>query len=84
TFTASDLINIDNYYCYLKMLISGQTADPFSMGTIAPVQGRQDIADKAIEFSRITYGKDRSVVTEAVNKKFEAVKKPKPSPRPKF
>jgi len=80
------LININNYHCYVKPLINGQTADPFSMGTIPPVPGRQDVADQAIEFSRLTYGRDREVVNAEVNKKFEAVEKPKPTPpkRPSF
>lgn len=75
TFSAKDLMNIDNYNCYLKLLINGQTANPFSMKTIPPTQGSAEIAQKAVEYSRLTYGRDKASVVAEISKKFQAVEK---------
>src|SRR3989344_713208 len=39
TFTAPDLLNIDNRNAYLKLLVDGQTTKPFNIKTIAPEAG---------------------------------------------
>ncbi len=77
TFTAFDLVNIDNFNCYVKLLINGQTAAPFSLLSIyKPEKGSTEIAAKAKEFSRLTYGRDRSEVEAEIRKKFESLPKP--------
>lgn len=82
TFSAADLINIDNRNCYVKMLINGQTATPFSMKTLAGKQSNPDIAAKAKEFSRLTYGRDKAVVDEEMKEKFAAVEQAKAAAKP--
>jgi len=82
TFSASDLINIDNRNCYVRMLISGQTATPFSMKTLAGPRSNPEIAAKAKEFSRLTYGRDRSIVEEEMLSKFAAINSAKTAPKP--
>ena len=79
-FSRRDLINIDNFNCYLRMLINGQTAPAFSMSTIAPKIGSREIAEKAKEYSRFTYGKDKALVEQEVLEKFAASKPEKPTP----
>lgn len=81
-FSAPDLINIDNRNCYVRMLINGKTALPFSMKTIAGAKSNPNIAAKAKEFSRLTYGRDRSVVEEEMKVKFAAVEAAKVAPKP--
>lgn len=83
TFTQKDLINIDNYHCYLKLLINGQTSQPFSIATLPPTPGDQTTKDQAVEFSRLTYGRDKEVVVAEIMKKFESVQK-KPEPKVPF
>lgn len=82
TFTQADLINIDNRNCYIKMLINGQTSAPFSMKTVAGPQSNPDIAAKAKEFSRLTYGRDRKLVEEEVMEKFRSIDQAKAAPKP--
>lgn len=82
TFTASDLINIDNRNCYVKMLINGQTATPFSLRTQAGIKSNPEIGAKAKEFSRLTYGRDRSVVEEEMKEKFASIEAAKAIPKP--
>ncbi len=82
--SAADLINIDNYNCYLKLLIGGQTAPAFSMKTLLVKNGSAEMATKAKELSRQTYGRDKKEVELEIMAKFAALeKKPEPTtPRP--
>ena len=59
TFTKNDLINIDNYNAYAKILIDGQTSKPFNLRIIAPQKG--DLENKEIvkNLSRLKYGIER-------------------------
>ena len=76
TFTASDLVNIDNYNSYVKMLVHGQTAPAFSMKSIYRAQkGSPDMATKAKDLSRLTYGRDRKEVEAEIMQKFAALEK---------
>jgi len=82
-FSARDLINIDNYNCYVRMLIDGQTSAPFNMKTVLGKESRADVRDAAKEYSKLTYGRDRTIVEGEILKKFEQLdevnKKPAPS-----
>jgi hypothetical protein len=80
-FSAADLINIDNRNCYVRMLINGQTAPAFSMKTLAGPKSNPDIAAKAKEFSRLTYGRDKLTVEEEMKEKFAAVEAAKAAPK---
>lgn len=75
TFTRNDLINIDNRNCYVKLLINGTTALPFSMRTIAGKQSNSQLAEKAKEYSRLAFGRDRIDVEKEVMEKFAALDK---------
>lgn len=59
TFTKNDLMNIDNYNAYAKILIGGQTSKPFNLRIIAPQKG--DLENKEIikNISRLKYGIER-------------------------
>ncbi len=61
-FNEQDLLNIDNRNCYLKLLIGGQTAPPFSLKTYAPQKGDIATAEVIKEMSRTKYGRPRSEV----------------------
>ncbi|MDP2629425.1 MAG: hypothetical protein Q8P45_01825, partial [Candidatus Harrisonbacteria bacterium] len=76
-FDKRDLINIDNFHCYLKLLIDGQTAPAFSMRTLAPEIGSVEVAQKAKEYSRLSYGRDRGLVEAEVMKKFQSLEEQK-------
>lgn len=80
--TAFDLINMDNYRCYVKLLIHGQTAPPFSMRTFPVARGNPEVAARAKEHSRITYGRDRETVEEEIRGKFNALAVPPVPPKP--
>ena len=69
-FDASDLLNIDNYRAYLKMLIGGQSTRPFSITTLPFKKGDIDFGKKVAELSIARYGRSRVQVDEEINKKF--------------
>lgn len=72
TFTKSDLMNIDNYNAYVKLLISGQTSPPFNIATIRASSGYEDLPSVLRERSRKRYGGDLRAVEEDILKRLRA------------
>ncbi len=68
-FNENDLINIDNFNAYAKILINGQTSKPFNIRTVAPEAGDQEIGEKLKEASRQKYGRDRQEVEDEILKR---------------
>ncbi len=62
TFSAHDLLNIDNRNAYLKLLVDGQTSKPFNIKTIAPEAGDPKMAEYIKQLSRSKYGRPRDEV----------------------
>ena len=65
-FSEQDLLNVDNYNCYLKLLMKGATATPFSMKTYVPQQGEKEFIEIIKEISRTKYGRPRSEVEQEI------------------
>ena len=68
-FSQNDLVNIDNFNAYLKLLIEGQTSKPFNIKTLPSKSGQGEIADKMKEISRLQYGRSRQEVEEETLKR---------------
>ncbi|OGL72596.1 hypothetical protein A3D72_02060 [Candidatus Uhrbacteria bacterium RIFCSPHIGHO2_02_FULL_57_19] len=62
TFGAYDLINVEKYTAYIKLLIDNTAAKPFNMQTIAPVKGDPKLAEAIKQLSRLKYGRDKALV----------------------
>lgn len=62
TFGKQDLINIDNFNAYAKLLINGVTSPSFNIRTFPPLYGDPDRIQKIREASRARYGRDRHEV----------------------
>ncbi len=56
-FNENDLVNIDNFNAYAKILINGQTSKPFNIKTLLPEKGDKETGDKIKELSRLKYGR---------------------------
>lgn len=65
-FTATDLVNLDKYNAYIKLMINGITSKPFSMLTIPPVGKLYNNAEKVVAVSRERYGRRREEVEEKI------------------
>jgi hypothetical protein len=61
-FTPQDLVNIDNFNAYVKLLIRNQTSRPFNMQVVPASKGNPEIAKAIKELSRLKYGRDRAEV----------------------
>ena len=69
-FDAGDLLNVDNYRAYLKMLINGQSTRPFNIATLPFQKGDTRFGKEVSELSLLKYGRLRTQVDEEINKKF--------------
>lgn len=61
-FGAYDLINVEKYTAYIKLLIDNTAAKPFNMNTFPPFHGNKDMAEAIKELSRLKYGRPRDLV----------------------
>jgi hypothetical protein len=62
TFSMNDLVNVDNYNCFARLLINNELTKPFNMATYSPSKGDQEVANALKELSRLKYGRDKDIV----------------------
>ncbi len=65
-FTAADLMRVDNYNAFVKLLIKGQPAAPFNIKTLPFQSGTMGNLDALRERSYVLYGRPREDVEEEV------------------
>lgn len=65
-FTADDLINLNVREMYLKMSVDGKLTTPFSARTIDVPKPNFDYSREIIDYSRMTYGKNRVAVENEI------------------
>lgn len=66
TFTKKDLVNVDNYQGFARILINSQLTKPFNMKTYPPTAGDQEVANALKELSRLKYGRDKKIVNQEI------------------
>jgi hypothetical protein len=74
TFSASDIIKLDNFNSYVNMLVNGVPTKPFSMTShfsLLGIKGNSDVADKMKELSYLKYGRDRAEVEAEIMEKYK-------------
>ncbi len=71
TFNEFDLVNVDKFTAYTKLLVDNSSIRPFSMKTIWPLPGQEnwEIAEKIKNLSSLKYGKDRSLVEAEISQR---------------
>jgi hypothetical protein len=80
TFSANDLMNIDNLNCYAKLLINGKPARPFNIEVPFPPKVDTTHLDQLKQLSALKYGRDRAEIEEEIARKY---RKEEPKPEPK-
>ncbi len=65
-FDAYDLINIEKYNCYVRLLIDNQNPPPFSCAPINLAHGDPRRAHALREMSRTTYGRPRDIIEKEI------------------
>jgi len=73
TFDARDLLNVDNYNAYVRLLLNGKPAKPFNIEISSPGESNREQADKLKEMSYLTYGTDRAEVEKTIAKRYSTV-----------
>jgi hypothetical protein len=68
-FKEQDLLNIDNFNAYVKLLVRGETVKPFNIKTVPAPRGDPAVASRIKENSRKRYGRNRNEVEEEIYKR---------------
>ncbi len=68
-FSEQDLINIDNFNAYVRLLMKGETAKPFNMKIFRIEGGDSQIAASLKEMTRAKYGRGREEVEMEILKR---------------
>ena len=79
-FAAEDLLNIDNHNACAKLLMRGETTQPFNIRTYPPGPSDRAMAERIRELSRLTYGRPRVAVEAEINRRYQ--KSPASEPIP--
>lgn len=78
-FNEEDIISLERFQIYIKLMMNGMTSLPFSAKILVPWMPGESICQKTpnmqkvIELSRAKYGTDREVVEGKINKWVETV-----------
>jgi len=65
-FEEEDLVDLDQYNIYVKLMIDGLTSEPFSALTLPPLSKPEGNAEKIIRISRERYAEPRKLVEEKI------------------
>jgi len=70
-FNQFDLINIEKFTAYVKLLIDNTASRAFSMKTLNPLPGvfREELAGKIKTLSRLKYGQDRNIIEAEIKRR---------------
>lgn len=77
-FVASDIMNLDNYNAYLKVLANGIPQQPFNVKTLPSPDGNPDIVESLKQLSYLKYGRDRQEVENDILEKYKKPESKKP------
>jgi len=66
TFSKKDLVNVDNYNAFVRILINNVLTKPFNIKTYPPTKGNQEVANAIKDLSRLKYGRDKHTVNQEI------------------
>lgn len=61
-FNQYDVLNIEKYNAYVKLLVDNQPVRAFNMRPLPPEQGNSQLAQRIKDISRLRFGRDRAAV----------------------
>ncbi len=82
TFTAHDIVNIDNRNAYLKILVNGRPTTPFNIETLPPPPGDPSKLDALKQLSYLKYGREKALVEQEILVKYRKIEPATPPPAP--
>ena len=68
-FNAQDLINIDNFNFYVKMMMNGQISKPFNVKTYPPIKGNFERVKDIKEYYALTYGRSKIFIEQEIRQR---------------
>ncbi len=71
TFTPADILKLENFNAYAKILVNGIPQKPFNLRIPPPPQGNLEIADKIKQLSYLTYGRPRAEVEAEIMARYK-------------
>ncbi len=71
TFTPDDVLKLQNFNAYAKILVGGVPEKPFNLRIPPPPKGNSDIADKVKELSYLKYGRPREEVEAEIMSRYQ-------------
>ncbi|MDE1971495.1 MAG: ATP-binding protein, partial [Patescibacteria group bacterium] len=74
-FSQNDIISLDNFNAYVRLLSNGRPTKPFNIATMPPKSGDPGKVDKLRELSSLKFGRPRADVEAEIMKKYESLKK---------
>lgn len=76
-FTAHDIVNVDNYQAFARLLMNNELTKPFNLKTYPPTHGDQEVANALKELSRLRYGRDARIVNQEIMTRIQLLDHPK-------
>ncbi len=70
-FKAHDLMHIENRHAYVRMLVEGVPAKPFSIATFPPVVGDAHRIEALMNASYVRYGKERAAIENDIQARYQ-------------
>ncbi|OHB13175.1 MAG: hypothetical protein A3G99_00250 [Candidatus Zambryskibacteria bacterium RIFCSPLOWO2_12_FULL_39_23] len=70
-FTAKDIMNIDNFNAYMKMLVGGKPVKAFNVRVSNSPKGNPEVVEKLKQLSYTTYGGDRQAIEGEILRKYK-------------
>jgi len=82
-FNQNDLINLENYNIYTKMLVDGEYPAPFSAKVPYDPEKfpvNKEVADVVKELSRLRYGRDKGLIEKEIDRRSNSVEEAAATP----
>lgn len=70
-FTSKDIMNIDNYNFYAKMLVNGKTTKAFNVLSEKSPEGNQNVIENLKQLSYLSFGGDREEIEKEILEKYK-------------
>ncbi len=64
-----DLLNVEKYTAYIKLLIDNAASKAFNMQTIPPQKGDTELAQALKQLARLKYGRDKTIVESEISER---------------
>ena len=72
-FSSQDLIHLENFNLYIKLIVSGKVSKPFNLKSIPPVPSDITRAKKIKQYSSLKYSRDIALVNEEIRERLTAI-----------